>query len=83
MADDPKQLATAPLHLIFQLLFIACLPVLPVLFIGLIIWAGFRWRTVIHDPQYSLRIGIFGLGMVALWIFVNHDPGRVWDWFLD
>jgi hypothetical protein len=83
MLDDPKQLPTAPLHLVFQLLFMTSFPVLPALVIGLVVWAGFKWRRILSAPQYSVRICIFRLGLGALWILALHDPGRVWDWFLD
>jgi hypothetical protein len=79
MSDDPKQLATAPLHLVFQLLFLSLIVVIPLM----IAWVMRNWRKVIRDWRYRLRFGLFAVGVLAFWTLTHYDPGHVWDWFFD
>jgi hypothetical protein len=79
MFDDPKQLATAPLHLVFQVLSLSLRVAIPLLLVfG--VWNGSK---ILNDWRNSLRIGIFAIGLLAIWLLAHYDPGRVWDWFLD
>jgi hypothetical protein len=77
--DDPKQLATAPLHVVFQLLLISLGVVIPLV----IVFAMWNWRKVVSDWRYRVRIAVFGVGVAALCILTHYDPWRVWDWFFD
>jgi hypothetical protein len=79
MLDDPKQLPTAPLHAVLQILVVSLTLAVP-LMIGSAAW---NWRRVFSDSRYSVRILVFGGGLLALWLLATHDPGRVWHWFLD
>ena len=79
MLDDPKELATAPLHCVFLVLVLSMGIAIPLL----IVWAIQNWRKIQSDWQYRVRIGVFAMGLLAFWLLVHFDPGRVWDWFLD
>jgi hypothetical protein len=79
MFDDPKQLATAPLHAVIQLLMVSLAVTTPLL----IVWAVWNWRKVSRDYRYGARIGVFAVGLLAIWIITRYDPGRVWYWFFD
>jgi hypothetical protein len=79
MLDDPKELATAPLHCVFLLLVPSMGIALPLL----IVWVLRNWRKVQSDRQYRVHIGVFAVGFLAFCLLVHFDPGRVWDWFLD
>jgi hypothetical protein len=79
MSDDPKQLATAPLHLVFQVLFLSLIFAIPLM----ITWVMRNWRKVIRDWRYSVRLGLFVVGVLAFWTLTHYDPGHVWDWFFD
>jgi hypothetical protein len=75
MFDDPKQLATAPLHLVFQLLLLSLGAVIPFP----IVFALWSWDKILKDWRYSVRIGAFAVGLLAIWFVAHYDPGRVWD----
>lgn len=77
--DDPKQLATAPLHFVFQLLFLALNATVPLLIL-LVFW---KWRRILSDWRYSVSVGMFAVGLLSIWFAIHYDPGRVWDWFFD
>ncbi len=79
MSDDPKQLATAPLHLVFQVLLISLVVAIPLL----IAFAVWNWRKILRDWRYAAHIGVFAVGLLAIWLLVGYDPGHVWDWFFD
>ena len=79
MFDDPKQFAPAPLDWavnVIELLFFAAIPLL----IG---WAVWNWRKILTDRRYSVLIGVFAVGLLAIFILSAYDPGRVWKWFWD
>src|SRR5690242_2789626 len=79
MLDDPKHLTTAPLHLVFQLIFLLSFLVIPLpMFLAL--W---NCRKTCSDRRYSVGIGVLAVGLLAIWLVNHYDPGRVWDWFLD
>ena len=71
--DDPKQLVTAPVHLIFQLLLIS----LPVAILFLIVWFARNWQKTIRDWRYGVRVGVFVWGLLAFWMISQYDPGQV------
>jgi hypothetical protein len=76
MLDDPKQLPTAPLYLVFRLLFMTSFPVLPALVIGLVVWAGFKWRKVLSAPNVdpgSARSWSCGIGFWIEWTQPTHS----------
>ncbi|HEX7960846.1 MAG TPA: hypothetical protein VF493_13065 [Terriglobales bacterium] len=77
--DDPKQLSTAPVHLSFQILFLFLYGAIPLL----IAFALWNWREVLSDSRYSRRLGAFVVGLFAIWVLVQYDPGHIWDWLLD
>jgi hypothetical protein len=79
MSDDPKQLATAPLHLVFQQLLLSLIIAIPLM----IAWFMRNWRTVIRDWRYRVRFWLFVVGVLAFWTLTHYDPGHVWDWFFD
>jgi hypothetical protein len=79
MSDDPKQLSTAPLHLVFQLLFLSLIVAIPLM----IAWVMRSWRKVIRDWRYRVGFGLFVAGVLAFWTLTHYDPGHVWDWFFD
>jgi hypothetical protein len=78
--DDPKQFAPAPLDWavnVLELSFVVAVPLL----IGL---AGRNWRKVLTDWRYSVLIGVFGAGLLAIFILsIAYDQGHVWKWFWD
>jgi hypothetical protein len=77
--DDPKQLATAPLHLIYQLLFIGLLPA----FFWLI-FMTISHRKALRAPSfYPFGWGIFLSGALILHFLTSADPGNVWYWLAD
>ena len=79
MFDDPKQLATAPLHLVFQVLLLSLCVAIALLFV----FSVWNWRKIVSDWRYSVRIGVFTAGLLATCLLAHYDPGHVWDWFLD
>jgi hypothetical protein len=79
MLDDPKELATEPLHLIVWV-FILSLGVATPFLIG---FAIRNRRKIFNDWRYLVRIGMFATGLFAFWLLIYFDPGRVWYWFLD
>jgi hypothetical protein len=79
MFDDPKELATAPLHLVFQLVLQSLEAVIPVLVVS----AVWNWRKLLSDWRYSVQLGVFAIGLLAIWMSSHYDPGRVWSCFLD
>jgi hypothetical protein len=79
MVDDPKQFVPAPLDWavnVLELSFVVAIPLL----VGL---AVRNWRKVLTDWRYSVIIGAFGAGLLAIFILSAYDPGRVWKWFWD
>jgi hypothetical protein len=79
MFDDPKQFVPAPLGWavnVLELSFVVAIPLL----IGLAVW---NWRKVLTDWRYSVLIGVFAAGLLAISILSAYDPGRVWEWFWD
>jgi predicted membrane channel-forming protein YqfA (hemolysin III family) len=80
MFDDPKQFAPVPLDWavnVLELSFVVAIPLL----IGLAVW---NWRKVLTDWRYSVLIGVFAAGLLAVLILSTaYDPGRVWEWFWD
>jgi hypothetical protein len=80
MLDDPKQLATAPLHSVNEILLFSLVVTVPVL----IVWASWNWRKIAFgDRRYRVGMGAFTVGLVFVWALMQYDPGRVWYWFLD
>lgn len=79
MLDDPKQLTTAPLHLIFQLALLSLLIVIPIVVVS----AVRNRRKFLTDRRYTAKLSLFAVGLLAIWIVFHYDPGRVWYWFLD
>jgi hypothetical protein len=79
MFDDPKQLSTAPMHLVLQLLLMSLGIVIPLV----IILAAWNWRKLFSDWRYTVCIGMFAAGLLAMWILSSYDPGHIWDWFVD
>ena len=79
MLDDPKNLATAPLHLVLQILSLSLIVTTPLL----MIFGARNWRRMLEEKRYSLMMGVFAVGLAAFWLLNKYDPGRVWDWFLD
>jgi hypothetical protein len=77
--DDPKQLATAPVHLVLQLVLISLGVAIPLV----VVFVMWNWRKVVSDWRYRVRIAVFGVGVAAFWILTRYDPGRIWDWFFD
>jgi hypothetical protein len=78
MLDDPK-LATAPLDLVLWALLLSLGVAVPLL----IVFAVGNCRKIIGDWRYRVRIGVFAIGVLAIWTLTHYDPGRVWAWFLD
>ncbi|PYT96246.1 MAG: hypothetical protein DMG36_00795 [Acidobacteria bacterium] len=80
MFDDPKQFAPAPLVWtvnVLELSFVVAIPVLTGLALR-------NWRKVLTDWRYSVLIGVFAAGLLAIFILSTaYDPGRVWKWFWD
>jgi hypothetical protein len=80
MLDDVKQLATAPLHSVNQMLLVSLFGTIPLP----IVWAAWNWRKIIFgDWRYPAGMRMFAVGLVFVWAFMKYDPGRVWYWFLD
>jgi hypothetical protein len=79
MFDDPKQLATAPLHSAIQILLVSLFVTIPLV----IFWAVWNWRKIFSDWRYRACIGAFAAGLLAFWALAHYDPGRVWYWFFD
>jgi len=77
--DDPKQLATAPFHLILQLLLLSLGVAIPIV----VFLAAWNWRKVCSDWRYRVHVAVFLVGVATFWVLANYDPGRVWDWFFD
>lgn len=77
--DDPKDLLTAPLHIVSTLFVLTICP--GPLVLGLVVgrdWAAFR------RPSRSWRwLGFFLLGYLFLAASMSIDPGRVWYWWAD
>jgi len=79
MTDDPKNIAIELLHLLVLLFFVSLPATIP-LTIVLAVW---NWRKLLRDWRYSVRVGAFAVGLLALWMLINYDPGHVWYWFFD
>ena len=79
MFDDPKQLSTALLHLVAQVLLLSLGLAIPLV----VIFAGWNWRKILNDWRYSVRIGVFAVGLAAFWVLNQYDPGDIWYWFFD
>ena len=79
MLDDPKQLATAPLHCVLVVLLLSLGGTIPLL----VVLAVWNRRKVLSDWRYSLRIGVFAVGLLTFWILTHYDAGHVWEWFFD
>lgn len=62
--DDPKQLATAPHHLAFQLVLLFLVFVIPVVVVSAIS----NWRKLLSDWRYSAQLGVFAIGLLAIWM---------------
>lgn len=77
--DDPAQLGTAPFHLVVEVMFFSLSCAIPLL-VALTAW---NWRKVLRDWRYSVWIGGFVVGLLALWVLVQYDPWHIWDWLLD
>ena len=77
--DDPKQLSTAPFHLVVQIIFLSLGCAIPLL----VAFAAWNWRKVLGDWRYSIRSGAFVVGLFAIWVLVHYDPGQIWNWLLD
>src|SRR5215467_12123288 len=63
MLDDPKNLPTAPLHFVFQLLLLVLSFAIPFLVFA----AAWSWRKILKDWRYSVRVGIFVIGLITAW----------------
>jgi hypothetical protein len=68
--DDPKQLATAPLHLVLQLVLFSLDVAIPLV----VVFATWNWRKVVSDWLYRVRIAVFGVGVATFWILTHYDP---------
>jgi len=79
MTDDPKLVAIEPLHLLVLLLFLSLLGVAPLI----VLLAAWNWRKLLGDWRYFVHVGLFGAGVLTLWMLLDHDPGNVWYWFFD
>lgn len=77
--DDPKNLPTAPLHLLSTLFVLALLPVMV-----LTLLAVFRsWRVDSHSRAYWRWLALSLCGFALCAVLAHLDPGRVWSWWLD
>jgi hypothetical protein len=75
MLDDPKQLATAPLHSVNQILLFSLVVTVPLL----IVWAAWNWRKFsFGNWRYRAGMSAFTVGLVVVWALMQYDPGRVW-----
>jgi undecaprenyl pyrophosphate phosphatase UppP len=79
MYDDPMQFAPAPLVWVVDALELSFLGSIPLLF-GLTVW---NWRKGVTDWRYSVLLGVFAAGLLAIFILSIVDPGLVWKWFWD
>ena len=80
MLDDPKNLATAPLHFVNQILLVSLFVSIPLL----IVWAAWNWRKIIFgDWRYRVEMGVYSVGLLVVWALIRYDPGHVWYWFFD
>jgi hypothetical protein len=79
MLDDPKDLVTELLGLVVWVLLLSLLLAVP----SLIVLVIRNWRKIINERQYLVRIGVFAAGLLAFWLLVHFDPGRVWYTFFD
>lgn len=79
MYDDPMQFAPAPLVWAVDVLELSFLGSIPLLF-GLAVW---NWRKGVSDWRYSVLLGVFAAGLLAIFILSIVDPGLVWKWFWD
>jgi hypothetical protein len=77
--DDPKRLATAPIHVAFQAMAFSALAAIPVV----VVIVAKNWQTIFLDRRYSVRVGAFVLGLVVVGALSRYDPGDVWKWLAD
>lgn len=76
--NDPKDLQTAPLHVLSTLVLVSVYPgVLVLCVVGISGWSTLRSRS-----SWSW-LGFFVLGHVLLVASGYVDPGRVWYWWMD
>ena len=62
MLDDPKNLPTALLHCVFSLLFFSLSVAVPVML--LLVFS--KWRRILSDRRYSVRVGMFAFGLLSI-----------------
>lgn len=79
MFDDPMPSATAPLDLVIWVLLVSLIVAVPLL----IVFTLSNWSKLRSDRRYFVGIGVFAVGLLAVWTLAYYDPGRVWAWFLD
>lgn len=79
LADDPKIVAIEPVHLLVMLLFVSLVIAIPVV----VVLAAWNWRRLLSEWRYSAHIVAFAIGLLALWILIDYDPGNVWYWYFD
>jgi len=79
MLDDPKNIATKPLHLIYVLLLLGFVPA----FFLLVLLTVSNCKAIRARSLYSVGWVIFVLGAIALFFVVRADPGNVWEWLAD
>ena len=76
--EDPKHLATAPLHVISTILLLSVLP-------GAIFLAAVsikNWRLLRSPSRYWVWLAIFALSfMLQLWF--GHNDASTWEWWWD
>ena len=77
--DDPKYLATAPMHLVSTALVLLLYP----LSLMLVVVALKNWRVVRYQIAYSRWCAIFVLGWAGIYLSSFYDPGGVWYWWWD
>ena len=77
--DDPKAIAIGSIHLVWQVLMISLIPA------GILLGAvaARNWRRVVQHRPYSVRLGVFAVGLVLVQVLSRFDPGRVWVWLAD
>ena len=77
--NDPKDLATGPLHLISSVLVLAQLP----LFVFVLTVLIKSYRTLVRPSAYWFWIAVFLGGYVITHLLGRSDPGNVWYWWWD